>query len=106
MPQGLLAKLSAAEITRLREMMEWVIPSDSSPGAGSDSCLLHLGELIDSLGAEWVERYIIRIPTLTEQDLANPADPFASAFINHVRDCYYGYADCGAWEDIGFVVTG
>ena len=84
--------------------MEWVIPTDQTPGAGSDACVQHLEDLVESIGA--LEQYTTHLPALTEQDLANPIHPFAPMFINHVRDVYYGYADCGAWEDMGYVVTG
>jgi hypothetical protein len=106
MSSGLREKLSPAEFQTLRQAMEWVIPTDSTPGAGSDACIEHLVELVGSLGEPVIDRYAKNLPSLKQEDLANTSHPFAPMFIDHVRDVYYAYADTGAWADIGFEVTG
>jgi hypothetical protein len=93
------------EVAKLRAAMDWVIPRDSSPGAGTDAGVRHLIELVESLGERMIIEYRTELPNLREEDLDNRSNPFAQRFIDHVRDVYYGYGDTGAWEDIGFKVT-
>lgn len=98
---------SPGELGMLRTAMEWVIPTDSrSPGAGGPEAVAHLLSLLEQLGEPTLARYRLFLPTLTEADLHNPNHEFAPTFIDHVRDVYYGYADTGAWEDIGFTAKG
>jgi hypothetical protein len=85
----------------LRSAASWVLP-----GANSDACLHHLLALIKSLGEPTQATYRQHLPNLTQEDLANPNHPFAPMFIEHVRDTYYAHPDTGAWEEIGFQVTG
>jgi len=106
MPTGLRERLTSDEVECLRKAMEWVIPSDESPGAGTYACMNHLFELIDAFGEPATALYKENLRNLNEADLADPNHPLATTFINHVRDVYYGYPDTGAWEDIGFEVIG
>jgi hypothetical protein len=89
------------DIDRLRTCMGWVIP-----GSGSEACVQHLLDLVRELGESTAAEYELFIPGLSERDLADLGHPFAAEFIEHVRDVYYGYADTGAWQEIGFVVRG
>jgi hypothetical protein len=98
----MMLELTDQELEKLRVAMNWVIPADSVPGAGTEVCVRHLLELIDSLEDEWALLYRRELPSLQESDLAISDHPFAPHFIDHVRDCYYGHPDTGAWEDIGF----
>jgi hypothetical protein len=91
------------ETAKLREAMEWVIPSDShSDGAGSEVTLRHLLQLLADVGDEAVAEYRAQLPELDLSDLEDPSNKFAQTFIDHVRDVYYGYPDTGAWQDLGF----
>jgi hypothetical protein len=106
MTSNFLASLSEAERLRLREAMDWVIPPDSSPGAGTEEGVANLARLLDSLSADVGRLYRTHLTSLTEASLADPSNAFAALFIEHVRDVYYGSPDSGAWTDIAFEMTG
>ena len=91
--------------TKLAQAMGWVIPPDSSPGAGSPACVAHLIRLVETLPREVQAQYAARLPDLKQDDLSDPGSPFARLFVEHVLDVYYGYPDTGAWGDIGFKVN-
>jgi len=97
--------LTKAELSRLREAMNWVIPADSSPGAGTDAGVAVLLDLVDSQDENVVASYRKNLSSLTEAGLADPSNAFAALFIEHVRDVYYAYPETGSWADIGFEVT-
>lgn len=92
-------------VERLREAMNWVIPADSSPGAGTDAGVERLLALIASLGPEVESAYAHNLDTLSEADLKASTNAFATMFIEHVRDVYYATPDTGSWSDIRFEVT-
>ena len=96
-----MAKL---DLAKLAEAMDWVIPPDSSPGAGSTAGVKRLVDLIESLPSNAADLYAASLPKLTAADLDDPANTFAQLFIEHVKDVYYSYPDTGAWADIGFHV--
>ena len=104
MVPSLLEILDSTEIALLKEKMNWIIPEDSSVGGGSEVGLLRLSQLIDSL--RLVDEYKANITGLTRADLDDRSNPFATSFIEHVRDVYYAYPETGSWADIGFKVTG
>jgi hypothetical protein len=93
---------SERELNLLRRSMDWVIPPDSSPGAGSELCVARLLDLLERLGDEAHYRYRRSLPQMVESDFEDTSNEFAQEFIDHVRDVYYGSPDTGAWEDIGF----
>ena len=97
--------MTQAELAKLAEAMDWVIPGDNSPGAGAPACVARMAELIESERPEVRDQFVVNLPRLTEADLDNPADRFAQLFIEMVRDVYYAYPETGSWEDIGFKVT-
>lgn len=105
MSAGLRESLTEAEFSRLREAMNWVIPADSSLGAGTDAGVARLIELVDSQERSVAADYRRNLMALTEADLAGPTSAFALMFIEHVRDVYYAYPETGSWADIGFEVT-
>src|SRR5579862_7556643 len=105
MPSGIRDALTATEREHLRAEMNWVIPADSSPGAGTDAGIERLLELIDALDDAVKGAYLVNLGSLTESGLADPSNAFAAMFIDHVRDVYYAYPETGSWADIGFVVT-
>ncbi|MHB8635221.1 MAG: hypothetical protein ACYC96_01980 [Fimbriimonadaceae bacterium] len=104
MPAGLRESLTPADARRLREAMNWIVPADSSDGAGSEAGVARLLELVDSLPEAVGHAYLANVGTLTEGDLGDPANAFAVMFLEHVRDVYYAYPDTGSWADIGFDV--
>ena len=106
MPNGLRDTLTATEREHLRAAMNWVIPADSSAGAGTEVGIERLLELVDSLDPTVTNAYQANLASLTQGDLADATNPFAAMFIDHVRDVYYAYSETGSWADIGFVVTG
>ena len=83
--------------------MNWVIPPDSSPGAGTPETLTHLLGLIEREGLGAL--YLAHFTQLTQENLGDPNHPFGPLFVEHVRDVYYAFANTGAWKDIGFQVT-
>ncbi len=97
--------MTQSETARLAKAMEWVIPTDSSPGAGTPACVQRLVDLISSQPSQVAELYRAHLPTLLEADLSDRSNAFAQLFVEHVRDVYYGYPDTGAWADIGFKVS-
>jgi hypothetical protein len=105
MPIGLRDSLSEGDRVRLKAAMNWVIPPDSSPGAGTDAGVAHLLDLIHSLDSSVADAYQRNLRTLSGKTLADPSNAFAAMFAEHVRDVYYAYPDTGSWADIGFVVT-
>jgi len=96
-----MAKL---DLAKLAEAMDWVIPPDSSPGAGSTTGVKRLVDLVKSLPPGVADIFVASLPKLTIADLDDPANAFAQLFIEHVKDVYYSYPDTGAWADIGFRV--
>ena len=88
---------------KLRDAMEWVIPTDSSPGAGTSETVAALADLVDSLGLQ--TEYWQHVPKLTQADFNDSANAFANMFVEHVRDVYYATQASGAWSDIGYQVT-
>jgi hypothetical protein len=103
---SLLDALTEADRAKLMVAMDWVIPPDSSPGAGTEAVVARLAALVDSLGDHRIQAYRDSIAGLRREDLNDPTHPFAAMFVENVRDVYYAYPDTGAWADIGFVVTG
>lgn len=97
--------MTAAELSQLAQAMDWVIPPDSTPGAGSDIGVQRMVELIESEPPEVLQTFQRGLPALEEADLADPTHSFAQLFIEMVRDVYYGYPETGSWADIGFKVT-
>jgi hypothetical protein len=93
------------DIAKLAEAMDWVIPPDASPGAGSEMCVRRMLELIGSLPPDVADLYLTNLPDLVEADLADAANSFAQLLIEQVRDVYYAYPESGSWADIGFKVT-
>ena len=98
--------MTEAEMLRLQAAMNWVIPADSSPGVGTSAGASRLVALIDSQEPGVAASYRASLPGLRQTDLADPSHAFAAMFIEHVRDVYYASPDTGAWQDIGFNVTG
>lgn len=101
MPQG----LSDSDLSKLAEAMNWVIPPDSSPGAGSPACVARMIQMIESQPPGLAADYAACLPALQESELADPENRFAQLFIEQVRDVYYSYPETGSWDDIGFKVT-
>lgn len=97
--------MTQTELARLAEAMDWVIPPDTSPGAGSEACVQRMIELIESEPPEIREQFAAHLPMLEESDLADPENRFVQLFIEMVRDAYYAYPETGSWADIGFKVT-
>jgi len=85
--------------------MDWVIPPDSSPGAGTEAGVARLIELVDACEPGIARMYATDIPYLSESDLADETNAFGQLFIGHVRDVYYGFPETGSWADIGFKVS-
>lgn|GEM_PF-2543955 len=105
MGTGLRETLTEADLAKLARAMDWVIPPDSSPGAGTEAGINRLIELIDSQYPGIAAMYAANLPGLTESDLADSANSFAQLFIEQVRDVYYSFPETGSWADIGFKVT-
>ncbi|HLK15493.1 MAG TPA: hypothetical protein VKT78_11875 [Fimbriimonadaceae bacterium] len=105
MPPSLRAFLTEDDLARLREAMDWVIPPDSSPGAGTEAGLRRFLDLLDELHEE-PATFAAALGRLSQSDLDDPSNSFAANFVERVRDAYYGSADTGAWSDIGFDVNG
>ncbi|HTQ11516.1 MAG TPA: hypothetical protein VMI31_15750 [Fimbriimonadaceae bacterium] len=97
--------MEVLDLAKLAEAANWVIPPDSSPGAGAPACLARLEELIRSLPPETRALYESELPGLTEADLDDPSNRCARLLVDHVRDVYYGCPDAGGWEDVGFKVS-
>ena len=98
--------MSEHDLAKVREAMNWVIPADSSPGAGTEAGLTRLLELVDSQDPSVAAAYRSGWAGLREADLADSSNRFAAMFVEHVRDVYYAYPETGSWSDIGFKVTG
>jgi len=93
------------DVVAIARAMDWVVPPDSSPGAGSPAGVAHLVSLIESLPPSIAALYDQHLATLEESDLEDPSHPLGPVLVEHVRDVYYSFADTGAWTDIGFKVT-
>lgn len=98
--------MTEAEFQRLQTAMNWVIPADSSPGAGTGAGASRLVDLIDSQEPSIAALYRASLPGLRRADLADSSNVFAAMFVEHVRDVYYAFPETGSWADIGFNVTG
>ncbi|MBI5707224.1 MAG: hypothetical protein HZC36_09580 [Armatimonadetes bacterium] len=97
--------MTEAELAKLSQAMDWVIPPDKTPGAGSAVCVQRMVELIEAETPEVLLAFQRGLPALEESDLADPSHRFAQLLIEMVRDVYYGYPETGSWADIGFKVT-
>ncbi len=96
--------MNPEERRRLAEAMDWIIPPDSSPGAGTDAGVERLLELVASLPSAAQAGFTAQLMRLQPADLDDSSNAFAQQLIDLVRDVYYGYSDSGAWADLGFRV--
>jgi hypothetical protein len=90
---------------KLAEAMDWVVPPDASPGAGSEAGVRHMLDLLESLPSPVTGLYEQHLEDLREVDLQDLGHPLGPVLVEHVRDVYYSFADTGAWTDMGFKVT-
>ena len=81
MPSGLRESLTHDDLTKLREAMDWVIPPDSSTGAGTDAGVARLLDLIDSQDPSVAAAYRQGMAKLGESDLADASNAFAALFV-------------------------
>lgn len=93
-------------IAKLREAMDWVIPPDTSPGAGTEVGARLVMDLVDEQGGALRRDFDTALPSLRFEDLTDNQNAFAQVFIDVVRDVYYGHAETGSWADIGFFERG
>lgn len=97
--------MTEAELAKLSQAMDWVIPPDATPGAGSAICVQRFEELLEAEPPEVQSAFQNGLPDLRESDLGDEKNSFAQLFVEMVRDVYYGYPETGSWADIGFKVT-
>ena len=96
--------MTPAELAKLAQAMDWVIPPDSSPGAGTEAGVQRLVDLLATFPHSVQAQYRANLSSLGKQDLNDSNHPFAQLFIERVKDIYYSYPETGAWADIGFRV--